>query len=120
MIASILQDLRAGALIHAFLHELADALGIQTIAPPDAGAGRLADDCRLMKNGQGRHPGRVLQSHEPAASRFAVGQCGHLRDEFGSCVSHSEGHSERIGYPGRAEENARIAEIRATLRETLP
>src|SRR6202043_3932240 len=34
----LLQDLRAGALIHAFAHKIAVALRIQAVAPPDARA----------------------------------------------------------------------------------
>jgi hypothetical protein len=37
----LLQDLRAGALIHAFAYKIAVAIGIQTVAAPDAPAGRL-------------------------------------------------------------------------------
>src|SRR5215831_6318656 len=47
----LLQDLRAGALIHAFTHKIAVAFGIETVAPPDARARRLADDFRLVEEG---------------------------------------------------------------------
>ena len=61
--------------------------------------GRLADDFRLVEDGQRRHPARVLQSHEPAASRLAAGQHGDLVDEVGPCVRDREGHPARVGYP---------------------
>src|SRR5262249_55551128 len=48
----LLQDLRAGALVHAFAHKIAGAFGIQTVAPPDARARRLADDFWLVEDGQ--------------------------------------------------------------------
>src|SRR5215475_6577899 len=67
----LLQDLCAGALNHAFAQKIAVAFGIQTVAPPDARAGRLADDFRLVEYGQRQHPARVLQSHEPSAPRLA-------------------------------------------------
>ena len=116
----LFQDLRAGASIHALLDEIAVAVGIKAVAPPDARARRLADDFRLVEDRQRQDPARVLQRHEPAASRLAAGQRGHLVDELGACVGDRERHPERVGYPGRAEENVGIAEIRAALREALP
>src|SRR5262249_55648782 len=67
----------------------------QTVAPPDTRALGLADNLRLVKDGQRQHPARVLQCHEPAESRLASGQRGNLIDEFGSRavtvkVTHSE------------------------------
>ena len=84
-------------------------------SPPDARAGRLADDFRLVEDGQRQHPARVLQSHEPAASCLAAGQRSDLVDELGPFVGDREGHPQRVGYPGCAEENVGIAEIRASL-----
>jgi len=52
----LLQDFRAGARRHRFAHKIAVALGIQTVAPPDARALGLADNFRLVKDGQRQHP----------------------------------------------------------------
>src|SRR6185437_1602306 len=98
----LLEDLRAGAFIHALLHEVARALRMEAVAPPHACAGRLADDFRLVEDGQRHDPARVPQSDEPAAPRLAAGERDHSIDEFGAGVGDSEGHPERVWYPGRA------------------
>src|SRR5260221_10119685 len=112
--------LRAGALIHAFAHKIAVAFGIQTVAPPDARARRLADDFWLVEDGQRQNPARVLQSYEPAASRLAAGQRGDLLDEFGPSVGDRESHPARQGHPGLPEECVGFSEFRAPLGEARP
>ena len=107
-------------MIHAFAYEIAVAIGIQAVAPPDARAGRLADDFRLVEEGQRQHPARVFECHEPSASRLAAGQRGHLVDEFGPCVGDCEGHPARQGDPGLPEECVGFAEFRAPLGEARP
>ena len=106
--------------VHGFLHKVAGAVGIETIAPPDARAGRLTEDFRLVEDGQRYDPAGVLQRDEAAAPCLAVGQRGDFIDELGPCVGDREGHPERVGYPGCAKENVGIAEIYAPSRQPLP
>ena len=96
MAAELVQDFGAVAVGHRFGDEIADAIGVQRVAPEHLSVRGLPDEVRLVVQNDGHQPARILERHEAAGPCRVAGKALHRIEERRVAAGDGEGFPERI------------------------